>query len=127
MAAQGFAHFWGVTISSVATIFILLAVGLAVDNSAHIAHIAVLIEGTSTERAVGALRRIGPSVFNAVVSTIIAVAAVAFSSSFVFRVFFKVRAGKKRSARAAVAHRPDRSATPFLSPLLGHLHGRLRC
>ena len=34
----GFLHYWGVTISGTSTIYILVSVGLAVDYSAHIAH-----------------------------------------------------------------------------------------
>lgn len=85
----GFLHWWGVTISSISTIYILISVGLAVDYSAHIAHMFVVSTGNSKERAIGALERIGPSVFNAIVSTLIAVAVLAFSKSYVFRIFFQ--------------------------------------
>jgi Niemann-Pick C1 protein len=34
----GLLYFWGVTICGVSTIYILICVGLAVDYSAHIAH-----------------------------------------------------------------------------------------
>lgn len=98
----GFMHWWGVTISGVSTIYILISVGLAVDYSAHIAHMFVESTGTSRERAIAALERIGPSVFNAVVSTMLAVIVVGFSKSYVFRVFFKAL---------------------FLTVLLGGAHG----
>ena len=42
-----------------------------------------------SERSVAALERIGPSVFNAVVSTMLAVIVLSFSKSYVFRIFFK--------------------------------------
>lgn len=86
----GFLHFWGITISGVSTIFILISVGLAVDYSAHIAHMFVESQGTSRERAVLSLERIGPSVFNAVFSTLLAVIVLASSSSYIYVVFFKV-------------------------------------
>ena len=35
----GFMYWWGVTISGVSTIYILISVGLTVDYSAHIAHV----------------------------------------------------------------------------------------
>merc|ERR1712166_1281566 len=75
----GFMYFWDVTISG----------GLAVDYSAHIAHMFVESTGTGPQRAVAALERIGPSVFNAVASTLLAVIIIGFSESYVFRVFFK--------------------------------------
>merc|ERR1711968_78063 len=98
----GFMHWWGVTISGVSTIYILISVGLAVDYSAHVAHMFVESTGSSRERAIAALERIGPSVFNAVVSTMLAVIIVGFSKSYVFRIFFKAL---------------------FLTVLLGGAHG----
>merc|ERR1712025_903529 len=68
----------------------LVSVGLAVDYSAHIAHMFKESCGTSQERAQKALTRIGPSVIQAIISTGLAVIVLAFSKSFVFRVFFKV-------------------------------------
>lgn len=85
----GFFYWWGVTISGVSTIFLLICVGLAVDYSAHIAHFFVVSPGTSKERAIASLERIGPSTFNAVVSTLVAVIALSMSQSYVFRIFFK--------------------------------------
>merc|ERR1712070_878111 len=79
----------GVTISGVSTIYILISVGLTVDYSAHIAHVFTHSTGTSRERAVAALARIGPCVFNAVVSTCLAVMVLSGSKSFIFRTFFK--------------------------------------
>merc|ERR1711881_407542 len=42
----GFLYFWDVTISSISTIYILISVGLAVDYSAHIAHMFVSASGS---------------------------------------------------------------------------------
>merc|ERR1719359_386931 len=85
----GLLHFWDVQINGVSTIYILVSVGLAVDYSAHIAHMFKESRGTSKERAVEAMARIGPSVFNAVVSTFLAVLVMAWSKSFIFQIFFK--------------------------------------
>ena len=100
----GFMYFWDVTISGISTIYILISVGLAVDYSAHIAHMFVESTGTGPQRAVAALERIGPSVFNAVASTLLAVIIIGFSESYVFRVFFKAL---------------------FLTVLIGGAHGLL--
>lgn len=86
----GLCHFWGVSVSGVSSIYILICVGLAVDYSAHIAHMFRASSGSAAHRARTALTRIGPAVLNAIISTMLAVVTLAFSKSFVFRVFFKV-------------------------------------
>lgn len=85
----GFMYFWDVTISGVSTIYILICVGLSVDYAAHIAHMFKDSTGTARERAIKSLERIGPCTFNAVLSTLLAVAVMGLSSSYVFRVLFK--------------------------------------
>lgn len=85
----GFLYFWDVTISGVSTIYILICVGLAVDYAAHTAHMFKDSTGDSRERARKSLGRIGPSVFNAIISTLLAVVVIGFSKSYVFIVFFK--------------------------------------
>ena len=39
-------HFWGLTIDTVTTIILVLAVGLSVDYASHIAHTFMIISGT---------------------------------------------------------------------------------
>lgn len=72
------------------TIYILISVGLVVDYSAHVAHMFATSGGGANVRAGKALNRIGPSVFNAIMSTLLAVVVISFSKSYIFRVFFKV-------------------------------------
>jgi predicted RND superfamily exporter protein len=86
----GFAHFWGVTMNGVSTIYFLMCAGFSVDYSAHIAHAFNTSEGSSADRAVEALTRLGPCVWNAIVSTFLAVIVIGFAKSFVFQVFFKI-------------------------------------
>jgi predicted RND superfamily exporter protein len=86
----GFMHWWGVTINGTSTIYLLICLGLAVDYSAHIAHVFNISEGSMESRSLEALSRIGPSVFHALTSTILAVIALGFSKSYVFVVFFKI-------------------------------------
>eukprot|EP00746_Dinoflagellata_sp_MGD_P000639 gnl/MRDRNA2_/MRDRNA2_101146_c0_seq1.p1 gnl/MRDRNA2_/MRDRNA2_101146_c0~~gnl/MRDRNA2_/MRDRNA2_101146_c0_seq1.p1 ORF type:complete len:1048 (+),score=180.42 gnl/MRDRNA2_/MRDRNA2_101146_c0_seq1:333-3146(+) len=86
----GMAHYWGVTVNGVATIYILICVGLAVDYAAHIAHCFKESSGTSEERSMKSLSRIGPSVFHALISTCLAIIVIGFSKSYIFAVFFKV-------------------------------------
>jgi len=86
----GFMHWWGVTVNGTSTIYLLICLGLSVDYSAHIAHIFKDSYGSMDDRAIEAMTRIGPSVFHALFSTILAVIVLAFSKSYVFEVFFKV-------------------------------------
>jgi len=86
----GFAHFWGVTMNGVSTIYFLLCAGFSVDYSAHIAHAFNSASGSSADRAVEALTRLGPCVWNAIFSTFLAVVVIGFTNSFVFEVFFKI-------------------------------------
>jgi hypothetical protein len=88
----GFMHWWDLTISGVSTIYILLSCGLAVDYSAHIAHMFVVSTGTAQQRVEKAMTRIGPSVFNGIVSTFIAVISLSFTKTYVFVVFAKALA-----------------------------------
>jgi predicted RND superfamily exporter protein len=84
------AHYWGCTINSVVSIYLLISVGLAVDYSAHIGHVFLASKGPAVERAHQAFTKIGPSVFHAIISTVLAVMVLAFSKSFVFVTFFKL-------------------------------------
>merc|ERR1719321_114810 len=85
----GFCHYWDISISGVSSIYILVCIGLAVDYSAHIAHMFKESAGSSKERAKQALVRIGPAVIQAIISTLLAVIVIGFSQSYVFRIFFK--------------------------------------
>lgn len=42
----GLMYFWGLTIDTVTTILLVLAVGLAVDYASHIAHSFMVTAGT---------------------------------------------------------------------------------
>lgn len=86
----GFAHYWGVTLNGISTIYFLICAGLAVDYSVHMGHTFSVAKGSAEERACEAMTRIGPSVFHAIFSTLLAVIVLAFTKSFVFEVFFKV-------------------------------------
>ena len=88
----GLMYIWGVNIDSVVTINLILALGFAVDYSAHIGHSFLYAQtsGTSRQRTLHALEEIGGSVLNGAISTFLAVLVLAFSGSYVFRVFFKM-------------------------------------
>jgi predicted RND superfamily exporter protein len=93
----GFAFYWGedekrphTTISGVSTIYILIACGLAVDYSAHIAHYFNTAKGTAAERVLETLEVIGPSVFHGFLTLMIATVPLSQSVTYVFRTFFKM-------------------------------------
>merc|ERR1711968_71730 len=72
----GAMHLWGLSIDTVSVINLVLAVGLAVDYAAHIAHCFMLKQGAREERVAAAMRDIGAPVVNGAVSTTLAVIAL---------------------------------------------------
>jgi len=87
---MGAMYYWGLVIDNVSVIYLVLAVGLAVDYAAHIAHSFMLKQGSRPERVCAALGDIGSAVLNGAASTFLAVALLGLSASYVFRVMFKV-------------------------------------
>merc|ERR1711937_90407 len=93
----GWAFYWGenekrphTTINGTSTIYILIACGLAVDYSAHIAHYFNTAKGTADERVMETLAVIGPSVFHGFFTLMIATVPLSQSVTYVFRTFFKM-------------------------------------
>ena len=86
----GMLHFWGITIDTLSCVNIVLAIGLCVDYSAHIAHAFMVAEGSAIERSQTALATMGPAIINGGITTFIAVVPLIFSASHVFLTFFKV-------------------------------------
>jgi predicted RND superfamily exporter protein len=86
----GVMYFWGLVIDNVSVINLTLAVGLAVDYSAHVAHCFMLKGGTDKrQRVVESLADIGSPVLNGAMSTFLAVVVLGGSKSYVFRTLFK--------------------------------------
>ena len=90
--------YWGLELNFISMINIILALGLAVDYSAHLAHAYNFSEPesdckTDRERRVskvkGAFTKIGTSVFHGAFSTFLAIVTISASSSYIFRAFFK--------------------------------------
>ncbi len=99
----GFMHFWEVSLDGVSVVFLVLAVGISIDYSAHIAHSFLHNHAeTRAKRVTGALGEMGVSVINGAASTFLAVIVLSPSESYIFRVLFRVF---------------------FLSSVLGALHG----
>ena len=84
-------HLWGIAIDTSAAVLLSVALGLAVDYSAHIAHAFMTITGESRdERVSKTIIAMGPAVFNGGFSTFLAFSILMVSKSFVFKVFFKI-------------------------------------
>eukprot|EP01064_Diplonema_japonicum_P039065 TRINITY_DN96_c0_g1_i8.p1 TRINITY_DN96_c0_g1~~TRINITY_DN96_c0_g1_i8.p1 ORF type:complete len:918 (+),score=275.72 TRINITY_DN96_c0_g1_i8:89-2842(+) len=93
----GFMPFIGVELNGVSVICIVLAVGLSVDYSVHIAGAFLHVKcedgdehSGRTQRAAFALWKMGPAVVNGGTSTFIAILPAAFAVSYVFKVFFRM-------------------------------------
>ncbi|XP_021948457.1 protein patched homolog 2 isoform X2 [Folsomia candida] len=86
----GFMHFWGLSIDTVSTIDIVLAIGLCVDYATHIALAFMTCTGSRESRAKQALKNIGPAVLNGGFSTFLAIILLAGSKSHAFQSFFKI-------------------------------------
>ncbi|KAL5017448.1 hypothetical protein ScPMuIL_007037 [Solemya velum] len=62
----------GLTIDTVTSVILILAIGLAVDYSAHIGHHFMTVAGSRDERTLTTLREMGLPVFNGGFSTVLA-------------------------------------------------------
>ena len=90
--------YWNVAINSISMINIVIAIGLAVDYSAHIGHAFLVYDApkvdeegnelTDFERRVeksrGALTSMGASVFHGAFSTFLAIVVLSGSKSYIF-------------------------------------------
>ena len=86
----GMLHFWGITIDTLSCVNLVLAVGLCVDYSAHMAHAFIVATGTRVERTQTSLITMGPAITNGGVTTFLALVFLGVSESHVFITFFKV-------------------------------------
>ena len=87
----GFMHIWGLSLSSITMIEVIMCVGFCIDFSAHLTHafIAGVGKGSRNERAYKASVQTGVPILNSALSTIIGVLVLGFSDSYVFLTFFK--------------------------------------
>ena len=94
----GLVHFWDLTFNTVTVVNIVIAIGLAVDYSAHISHTYLIIvppkDLSKSEKRIynarKALSSIGSSVFHGGFSTFLAIIALSAAQSYVFVVFFRL-------------------------------------
>lgn len=79
----------GLTFNTVTAISMVLAIGIAVDYSSHIAHSFLVLEGSRKERARGAMHHIGGEVLDGAFTTWLSIAVMGFAEHYVFRAFFR--------------------------------------
>jgi len=78
----------GYKIDSVLTVWLVIAVGLAVDYSAHIGHSFMKHDGTRQERLCKVLGEIGTAVVHGGTTTFLSVLPLGMSNSYVFFLLF---------------------------------------
>jgi len=87
----GIMYFWGVNVSSVSFVCLVMSVGLSVDYCVHIGHAFTHSHGdTPNERLVEAVKMMGTSVMKGGGTTFLGTVVLAGASSDAFRVFFKM-------------------------------------
>ncbi|KAK3931008.1 Patched domain-containing protein 3 [Frankliniella fusca] len=86
----GSMYLYGLTIEVSTSIMVLLCTGLTVDYAAHIGYEFSRTTGDGNERAMTALRLMGPAVFNGGLSTFLAFVLLGFSNAYIFTTFFKL-------------------------------------
>merc|ERR1719221_1870972 len=86
----GYMAHWNLDFNSVTAINVTIAVGLAVDYSAHVTHSFLVATGDRKQRVTHAIDHVGSSVANGAFTTLLAVLPLGASKSYVFTVFFKM-------------------------------------
>ncbi len=89
LALLGSMGLWGIDVDLVSVIFVVLAIGLSVDYSAHVGHCFQTKRGTRDERVRLTLADIGPAILKGGGSTFLAIMFLAASQSLVFQTMFK--------------------------------------
>ena len=87
-----FGYMWYVDqyFNPVTAINLVLAVGIAVDYSAHIAHSFLVLSGDRLSRARGALEHIGGEVLSGAFTTWLGIVIMGFAEHYFFQSFFKM-------------------------------------
>ena len=96
----GLIYFWGLTMNFLVSIQVVLAVGISVDYSAHIAYAYLTTQVPSTEeydtpdkvrlyKAKMAIKKMGTSVFHGGFSTFLAIILLSGGKTYIFDIFFR--------------------------------------
>ena len=86
----GFMTFWGLALSAITTIQIILSIGICVDSTVHISHAFMTATGKNrNERVSVALEKVGIPILNGACSSLLGILMLALGSSYIFTSFFK--------------------------------------
>ena len=86
----GFMYFWGLHLSAITSVQVILSVGFCVDFTVHISHAFMAASGKSRNlRVTHALEKVGVPILNGGISSILGILMLAFANSYVFRSFFQ--------------------------------------
>jgi len=95
-------HFWSLNLNGIVVVNVIIAIGLAVDYSAHIGHTYLATvpprrlkskKQIRAYKARKALSQMGSSVFHGAFSTFLAISCLMQSNSYVFKVFYRLWVG----------------------------------
>ena len=90
----GMMYFWNVSFNSISMLNLVMAIGFSVDYSAHFGHaFSISNQGKVEDRILDALISVGWSILMGGLSTFIGILALAFSSSDIFQIFFRIFLG----------------------------------
>ncbi|XP_044075370.1 patched domain-containing protein 3 [Siniperca chuatsi] len=91
VGVTGFMALWGVNLDSISMINLVMCIGFSVDFSAHISYSFVSSPKSDVnEKAMDALAHLGYPILQGALSTILGVAVLSMSGSYIFRTFFKI-------------------------------------
>eukprot|EP00921_Rhytidocystis_pertsovi_P006799 GHVQ01011501.1.p1 GENE.GHVQ01011501.1~~GHVQ01011501.1.p1 ORF type:complete len:1649 (-),score=188.89 GHVQ01011501.1:523-5469(-) len=87
----GFMYYWDLPLNMLTMVNLIISIGFAVDYSAHMCHtFGHCVGKTRNLRVIETLVLMGNPVFHGAFSTQLGVLMLAFSSSYILRVFFKM-------------------------------------
>ncbi|CBZ49698.1 sterol sensing 5-transmembrane protein, related [Neospora caninum Liverpool] len=87
----GFMHFWDLPLNMLTMVNLIISIGFAIDYATHICHTFCHCVGRTRDlRVFETLVLIGNPIFHGVLSTLLGVSVLAFTRSYVLRVFFKM-------------------------------------
>jgi len=86
----GFMWWANLTFNIITFIILVIAVGISVDYSGHVARAFMIAQGTRQERAHYALKHIGGEVLNGAFTTWLAIIVLAGAKHYIFMSFFKL-------------------------------------
>jgi predicted RND superfamily exporter protein len=82
-----------IPLNSISSVNLTMAVGMAVDGCAHVAHRFMWVPGTRRQRAIRAVSELGPAVLQGASSTLVGIFFLLFAGTQIFRIFLTLAAG----------------------------------